>query len=503
MNRAGENLAAAASRTILVVDDEIGVAGSLQQRGFLRNYERLPYAFVFESCRVGDGHAASAALEAVARESDITLVLLDLKFGAAGDLLGFQILRAMTSRFRSLPVLVMSSVDRDVETLGRCLEEGAVGFVEKHRSSEYLRVAIERAIDLMHSHVLLGQSPPLKELRRQAARLSPYDQIPVLIAGERGTGKERVARYIHHSGPRRQGPFLAVNCAGVPETLFEAEFFGSEKGAYTGADARRAGYVERSHGGTLFLDEVGTLPLPMQAKLLRVLQERSFVRIGSTGEELTSNFQLISATNADPEELLRSGQLREDFYDRIAAVTIRTPPLRSCMPDLPLLANHFLERLVGDKKRFSPEAVSLMERYGWPGNVRELQRVVQESVVRSEDARVIGPECLPKRITAPPDAVGPTARRGGSDPAVTTGADWHRQRLLAELRLAVEAKRAISAYKGRQWKAEFMRLVYPHCKAQNAKGFSDLIRRLTKGPWGEPRAAEDPEIAKLITELMS
>ncbi len=503
MNRAGENLAAAASRTILVVDDEIGVTGSLQQRGFLRNYERLPYAFVFESCRVGDGYAASAALDSVFRETDAALVLLDLKFGPAGDLLGFEILRGMTSRFPSLPVLVMSSVDRDVETLGRCLEDGAVGFVEKHRSSEYLRVAIERAIDLMHSHVLLGGSPSLKELRRQAARLSPYDQIPVLIAGERGTGKERVARYIHHSGPRRQGPFVAVNCAGVPETLFEAEFFGSEKGAYTGADVRRAGYLERSHGGTLFLDEVGTLPLPMQAKLLRVLQERSFGRIGSTGEELTSNFQLISATNADPEEMVRSGQLREDFYDRIAAVTIRTPPLRSCMSDLPLLANHFLERLVGDKKAFSPAAKSLMEKYHWPGNVRELQRAVQEAVVRSEDARVIGEECLPPRISAPSQTLASTAPAGGSGPSPGTSPDWHRQRLLAELRLAVEAKRAISAYKGRQWKAEFMRLVYPHCKAQNAKGFSDLIKRLTKGPWGEPRTTDDPEMAKLIAELMS
>jgi DNA-binding NtrC family response regulator len=491
------------SRTILVVDDEIGVAGSLRQKAFLRNYERLPYAFVFETCHDGGSYDAALAVRTIDREMGIDLVLLDLRFGPDDNLLGFDILRRVSARHPALPILVMSGMDRDVEMLGRCLEDGAIGFIEKHRSSEYLRVAIERAVDLMQSHILLGQSGPLKELRRQAARLSPYDQIPVLIVGERGTGKERVARYIHHSGPRQQGPFVAVNCAGVPDTLFEAEFFGVEKGAYTGADARRAGYLERSHGGTLFLDEVGTLPLAMQAKLLRVLQEHSFGRIGASGDEVTSNFQLVSATNVGPEEMVRTGRLREDFHDRIAAVTVRTPPLRSCISDLPLLANHFLERLVGDKKRFTSTAMSLLKGYGWPGNVRELQRVVQEAVVRSEDAKVIGREFLPDRVAAPMLVLGSPTPAAGLGVSQNGRGDWHRQRLLAELRLAIEAKQAISAYKGKQWKAEFMRLVYPHCKARNAKGFSDLIKRLTKGPWGEPQVANDPEMARLIDDLVS
>jgi transcriptional regulator with PAS, ATPase and Fis domain len=351
----------------------------------------------------------------------------------------------------------------------------------------------------MQSHVLLGQSGPLRELRRQAARLSPYDQIPVLIVGERGTGKERVARYIHQNGPRRQGSFVAVNCAGVPEALFEAEFFGSEKGAYTGAHARRAGYLERAHGGTLFLDELGTLPQAMQAKLLRVLQDRSFSRLGSNGEELTSNFQLLSATNADPQRLVADGNLREDFLDRIAAVTIRTPPLRDCLGDLPLLANHFLHKLVGDKKRFATSTLNALAQHEWPGNMRELQRVVQEAVVRSEGATVITVAHLPQRL----GAKAPRKMRTAEIPPAAEVRDWPRRRLITELEIAIEAKRRVQSYKGDQWKAEFMRLMYPHCKAQNAKGFSDLIKRLTQGPWGDPKAAEDAQLSRLLRELES
>jgi transcriptional regulator with PAS, ATPase and Fis domain len=313
-----------------------------------------------------------------------------------------------------------------------------------------------------------------------------------MIVGERGTGKERVARYIHHSGPRQQGAFIAVNCAGVPEALFEAEFFGSEKGAYTGAGVQRAGYLERAHGGTLFLDEVGMMPTSMQAKLLRVLQDRVYGRIGSSSESLLSNFQLISATNIDPYVLIASGKLREDFYDRIAAVSIQTPTLRQCLADIPLLAETTLQRLTGDKKHFSRETLDRLATYKWPGNVRELQRVIQEAVVRSEDERIITPEHLPDKIQ---NSKAPVL----SIPQVTP--NWSQDRILAELRVAVEAKRIICSYKGEHWKAEFMRKVYPHCKAQNAKGFSDLIKRLTQGPWGDPNLHNYTETKNLLSEL--
>lgn len=488
-------------RTILVIDDEIGVTGSLQQKAFLRNYERLPYGFVFESCLAASGYSVALAIAVVEREPDVSIVLLDLKYGPAADLLGFEILRALTSRFSGLPVLVLSSMDRDVETLSRCLEEGAVGFLEKHRSPEYLQAAVERAIQLMESHVLLGQSEPMKELRRQAARLSPYDQIPVLVVGERGTGKERVARYIHQSGPRRGGPFVPVNCAGVPESLFEAEFFGNEKGAYTGADHRRAGYLERAHGGVLFLDEVGTLPVGMQSKLLRVLQERTFQRLGAGAGELMSSFQLVSATNVEPARLLSEEKLREDFYDRIAAVTIRTPPLRECAEDIPLLAAHFLRSLVGDQKVLSEDVLRELAHYSWPGNVRELQRVLQEGVVRSEGSRVVDVRHLSDRVLAS-DRRGPISAGSGLRGSCAPLA-WSTERLRTELTLCLEAKRIVKGYKGRYWKAEFMRRVYPHCKASSAKGFNDLIRRLTQAPWGDPNAREDEQLAALLRDLES
>jgi len=182
----------------------------------------------------------------------------------------------------------MSAVERDVQALSRCLESGATGFVGKNLNSAALEQAIERAIEISESHAILGNSRPLKDLRRQAARLSPYDNIPVLISGERGTGKERVARYIHHNGPRSDGPFVPVNCAGIPLGLLEAELFGAEKGAYTGADSLRRGYIERAHQGVLFLDEIGDMPTSTQAKLLRVLQDGTFRRIGVTEEEITA-----------------------------------------------------------------------------------------------------------------------------------------------------------------------------------------------------------------------
>jgi DNA-binding NtrC family response regulator len=486
------------ARTILVVDDQIGETGSLQQRSFLRNYGNLPYTFVFESCKSqGVGYDPDQALQAVVREGEIDLVLLDLKFGDDDDLLGLPILKRLVARWADLPVMVMSSVDRDVDILGQCLEEGALGFVEKHKSPEYLRTAIERAFDLMNSHVLVGQSLPLRELRRQAARLSPYDQIPVLILGERGTGKERVARYIHQNGPRRQGPFVAVNCGGVPETLFESEFFGAEKGSFTGSSRRISGCLERAHGGTLFLDEVGTLPASMQIKLLRVLQERSYTSLGG-GEERRSNFQLLSATNADTAMLVKEGALREDFLDRIAAVTIRTPPLRDCMEDLPLLVEHFLTRFGAKAKSLSPAAFTLLRQHAWPGNMRELQRKLQEALVRSEGATQLEAKHFGATWQVSATSESPFPPIGLAD-----GTEPHLQRICRELEFALEVKRMAKEKKGERWKAEFMRLLYPHSQTQNAKGFSDMVNRLTEAPFGEPKWKGYPEISRLMQELLS
>jgi len=490
---------------ILVVDDQIGMQGSLHQKAFLRAYGGLPFEFSFESCENGRAYAAERGIDTLRENPDTDLVLLDIKFGKDDELLGYEILPMLTAQFPSVPVLVMSSVDRDIESLGRCLEDGAVGFVTKDLKADAFERAIKGAVSVARSHVLLGQTAPLRELRRQAARLSPYDQIPVMIMGERGTGKERVARYIHHNGPRSSGPFVAVNCAGLSESLLEAELFGAEKGAYTGATSTRIGYLERANHGVLFLDEIGNMPLSTQAKLLRALQDKSFRRVGVSEAEITSDFQVICATNVDPAELVAEGRLREDFYDRVAAVAVKTPPLRDCREDIPELGNHFLRELgLQNKKRLSSQVLRTFNDYVWPGNVRELNRAVQQAVVLSENARVIELAHLPDKYRPPAlKSIKRNAANGIS--AIVILADdpstWPRERLLSELRLCVEAKVRIQRYKGKQWKAEFMRLMYPHCKAQNAKGFNDLIRRLTKGPWGMQDWTTDQSLSALLKEL--
>lgn len=330
---------------ILVIDDQIGVANGPHQRSFLRAYAHPPFEFQFESCSTGTGYDSAKAVRALHEHADTDLVLLDIKFGNEDDRLGYKILALLTGQFPAVPVLIISSMDRDIESLGRCLEDGAIGFVTKDQKPEDFQKMVERVLAIARSHVLLGQCAPLRNLRRQAARLSPYDQIPVLIVGERGTGKDKVARYIHHSGPRSHGPFVALNCAAIPESLVEAELFGAEKGSYTGSVATRVGYLERAKGGVLFLDEIGNMVLAAQAKLLRVLQDRTYRRVGVSEEELTADVQLICATNVEPDVLIHEGKLREDFYDRVAAMTIATPALRDCISDLPELAKYFLREL--------------------------------------------------------------------------------------------------------------------------------------------------------------
>ena len=254
----------------------------------------------------------------------------------------------------------------------------------------------------------------------------------------------------------------------------------------------------------LFLDEIGNMALPAQAKLLRVLQDRTFRRVGVSEEDLTADIQLICATNVEPETLIRQGKLREDIYDRVAAVTISTPPLRDCMSDLTELAKHFLRELglVG-KKRLSRPALHAMKEHSWPGNMRELRRVVQEAVVRSEQSAEITLEHLPPSVAKKARQMATRSTGSAIDEVALPddSTEWPRERLLAELQIAVAAKRRIQAYKGSQWKAEFMRLLYPNCKAANAKGFEDLIKRLTKGPWGDPDLTTDDRASSLLNLL--
>jgi DNA-binding NtrC family response regulator len=248
-------------------------------------------------------------------------------------------------------------------------------------------------------HDLVGESVPIRRLLDLIARVARAD-TSVLIRGESGTGKELAAQALHRSSPRARGPFVAINCATLSETLLESELFGHEKGAFTGAIERKTGKIEAAQGGTLFLDEVGEIPRPLQAKLLRVLQEREFVRVGGT-RPIRADVRVIAATNLDLEAAIREGSFREDLYYRLKVITLETPALRQRPEDIPLLASHFAalhgQRLGRRGVGISPEARRCLTAYPWPGNVRELGNVIERALVLGEND-VILPEDLPDEV---------------------------------------------------------------------------------------------------------
>ncbi len=237
---------------------------------------------------------------------------------------------------------------------------------------------------------LLGTSPQMQEVFKTIRKIGA-SEVPVLIVGESGTGKELAARALHRLSARRDGPFVAINCGAIPENLLESELFGHEKGAFTGAHARKKGRIEGAQGGTLFLDEVGELPLPLQVKLLRYLQEQAIERVGGR-ESIPVDARVLAATNADVQEALRAGTFREDLYYRLSVVTLPMPPLREREGDAALLARIFLQKYAGENgkriKGFTKQAATMIETYSWPGNVRELENRVKRAVIMAEGAQV-------------------------------------------------------------------------------------------------------------------
>lgn len=276
--------------------------------------------------------------------------------------------------------------------------------IESVRELERLRndyVALEQRVTVEAG--IVGRSAAIVQLLGRIEKVAVRDTT-VLIQGESGTGKELVARLIHRASARRDGPFVAINCAAIAESLLESEFFGHERGAFTGAASLKKGKLEAADGGTLFLDEIGELAVPLQAKLLRVLQEREFERVGAT-RTMRVDIRVVAATNRDLAQQARDGSFRADLCHRLNVVTLRTPPLRERKEDIPVLADHFLRRF-GERRglEFSKEAVSCIENYDWPGNVRELENAIEHAVVLGE-----GPVLLPSDL---PDSVRDAAPAG-------------------------------------------------------------------------------------------
>jgi two-component system, NtrC family, nitrogen regulation response regulator NtrX len=366
--------------SILLVDDEKNILATLSR------------ALRVEDFDVDVAGSARIALEKTASRT-YDLILVDVMMPQMD---GIEMLRRLREQKNEVPVIVMSG-HSTIDTAVEATRLGAHDFIEKPVGTERLLLSVERAIDFERlerenrelrrrtegSGDLLGDSPPMEQLRAQI-HLAANASAPVLIEGERGTGKELVARAIHAASRRAKGPLEKLNCAAVPSELIESELFGHEAGAFTGATGQRRGKFERAHGGTLFLDEIGDMPSNMQAKLLRVLQEGEVERVGGSGV-LRVDVRVVAATNKAVREEIAQGRFRPDLYDRLNVLPLRVPSLRERREDIPRLADHFLQVAceVNERpgKRLGEGALRLLRGYDYPGNVRELRNLVERLVI--------------------------------------------------------------------------------------------------------------------------
>jgi len=337
----------------------------------------------------------NSAIEKV-RSRRFLLVLSDLKLPGSS---GIDVLREARRVEPTLPVILVTAYG-SVEEAVTAMKEGAFDFIQKPVDLDHLKLLLERAArqqELLRENLLLreeyaarygfprivGEAASMKEASQITQRVAATDST-VLLLGESGTGKELFARAIHHLSPRAEAPFVALNCAAIPEGLVENELFGHERGAYTGAGARKMGKLELAHRGTLFLDEIGELPLAIQTKLLRVLEEKRFERVGGT-LQIDVNVRILTATNKDLRAAIADKTFREDLYFRISAVPITIPPLRDRGDDVILLAEHFLERFKREFRKpaleLTPDARARLRTYPWPGNVRELQNTIERAAI--------------------------------------------------------------------------------------------------------------------------
>lgn len=419
---------------LLIVDDDTNTLASLARAFRLSGHE----AAVCDN--------AARALE-LARTGSFDMILSDVVMPGKDGLALLEDLRAMNI---ALPV-VMISGQATVEMAVRATRLGAVDFLEKPLSTEKLLLTVENALRMARlekenrelrqrvggSHEMVWSSEVMRRLMLQLERVA-QSEARVCILGETGTGKELVARAIHERSGRAKGPFVTLNCAAVPAELIESELFGHEKGAFTGAGSRHAGKFEQAHQGTLFLDEIGDMPLAMQAKLLRVLQEGELERVGGD-KPIPVNVRAVVATHRDLDQLVNAGQFRQDLYHRVFVFPLRLPALRERPGDIPVLLDHFARQIASQNgwkpKPFEPAAVRLLEGYRWPGNVRELRNVVERLLLLSEaevDEMAVR-VALPQSASAAGGAT--VAQAAGSTGSLAERVEsFERETVLAELR---------------------------------------------------------------------
>jgi len=418
---------------VLIVDDDASHRRLMQHWLARSGYHPDPYS---------SGEACLEALQTTLPDA----ILLDLHMDGMD---GIETLRRVREIHPQLPVIMLTG-DLGVDSVVKAMQAGALNYLSKPVDRNRLLDELEKAVGHYRSALhrkqkireskqsrgygsLLGTSSQMNKLFLNLDRVAPSN-ITVLIVGESGTGKELVARAIHDNSRRRKGPFIPLNCAAVPETLQESELFGHEKGAFTGAEIRRVGRFEQAHGGTLFLDEVGELSPGLQAKLLRVIQERRFYRLGGS-QEIQVDVRLLAATHRDLINSVKAGTFREDLYYRLAVFEVEVPALRERVPDIQLLAEHFVERYCQEYQRaaleISESALQRLTAYRWPGNVRELQNAIERAVVVSEGAEVLAAN-LPRRVALGTGA-GKDSKSVDTHSATKTIKEVERETILAAL----------------------------------------------------------------------
>jgi two-component system nitrogen regulation response regulator NtrX len=420
---------------ILIVDDERAIQTTL--RGVLEDEG-------YRVTAVGSGELALARLQ----EDTPDIIFLDIWMPGID---GLDTLAEM-KRLRPETAVVMISGHGTIETAVKATKLGAYDFIEKPLSLEKTLLTATRALEhtrlerenrnlraqLERGQEIVGTSPLIEHLRQQIAVAAPSSGR-VLIQGENGSGKELVARAVHALSARRDGPFVEVNCAAIPEELIESELFGHERGAFTGAVARRRGKFELADQGTIFLDEIGDMSLKTQAKVLRALEEQAFERVGGK-DTIRVDVRVLAASNQNLSERIAAGAFREDLYYRLNVIPIEVPPLRQRKEDLPLLVAHFITLFSVENgkrpKTISVEALAYFLAYDWPGNVRELRNMVERLVIMSP-RDVIGPENLP-----------PPLRPRDAEPS---GDDAQRERTLKEAREAFERAFILSELRANEW----------------------------------------------------
>ncbi len=398
----------------MIVDDEPNVLYSLGKR--LRSDTLEVYV-------------ASTALQGIERVKQLApdAVLLDVRLPDMSGLDAFEEMRKYDSR---LPVVIITA-HATTEIAIEAMKRGAFEYLLKPLDLPTLRQAIARAVHLSHlsrvptvfgdearpgtaADCIVGHSAPMLEVYKSIGRVALQD-VTVLILGESGTGKELVARAIYSHSRRSTNPFLAINCAAIPEPLLESELFGHERGAFTGADRRRIGKFEQAHHGTIFLDEIGDMTLATQAKVLRLLQDGRFERIGGN-ETIDTDVRIIAATNQNLEQLVDKGRFREDLYYRLKVFTIKLPPLRDRMADVPFLVDHFVNTFSRELHKqihsVPAEFLNALEQHSWPGNVRELQSAIKHAFVQTTGEALL-PHGLPEHVTRASDRSAAETPAGG------------------------------------------------------------------------------------------